>query len=317
MKNANVLIKTAELDHEQWLRSRRFGIGGSDVGAICGLNRWKSPMAVWVDKTSDTVEDSDPSEAAYWGTKQEELVAQEFSLRTGKKVQRRNAILQHPEYSWMLANLDRVVVGEKAILECKTASEYMKSEWKDDEVPESYILQCQHYLAVTDYDKAYIAVLVGGNKFIWKEIGRDEEIINYLIRFEKEFWNLVETKTPPIMDGSQASTEVLNKMYPNSVLGNEIALPGEAVELIKKRDEVKTLIKDLETQQNEIENKLKAMLQDNETGWVDDIVVNWKSIIANKFDNKTFEKEHPDMYKQYLKSSSYRKFDVKAIKGGK
>ncbi|HHR2781106.1 TPA: YqaJ viral recombinase family protein, partial [Listeria monocytogenes] len=80
------------------------------------------------------------------------------------------------------------VVGEDAILECKTASAYLAKEWEADEVPATYLVQIQHYLAVTGKNKAYVAVLIGGNKFIWKEIERDDELINQIIAFELDFW---------------------------------------------------------------------------------------------------------------------------------
>lgn len=168
--DAVILANTSEMSHEEWLAARRKGIGGSDAAAIAGLNKWKSPVAVYLEKIGQAPEENVSSEAAYWGTVLEDVVAQEFSKRTGLKVRRRNAILQHPEHSFMLANVDRLIVGEKAGLECKTASEYLKEEWKDDEVPAQYLIQCQHYMAVTGYDAWWIAVLIGGNKFIYKKL---------------------------------------------------------------------------------------------------------------------------------------------------
>jgi len=311
-----VLKNTKNLDREEWLEARRYGLGGSDIGSICGLNKYKSPIAVYLDKVGELPSEEQQSEAAYWGTIIEDIIAKEFEVRTGKKVRRKNAILQHPKYPFMLANLDRVVVGEKAILECKTASAYLDSEWKNDKVPESYILQCQHYMAVTGYEKVYIAALIGGNKFVYKEILKDGELINYLIEIEKDFWKRVEDKNPPAMDGSEASSELLKKLYPGAVEGTEILLPYEASELIQKRNEVKVKIKELESEQSECENKLKNMLQSSEIGLIDNLKVTWKNVNANKFDSKSFEKDKPDLYKKYLKASNYRKFDVKEI-GGK
>lgn len=91
----------------------------------------------------------------------------------------------------MVANIDRKIVGQNAILECKTANQYLLKEWEDEEIPASYLLQVQHYLAVTGADRGYIAVLVGGQKFIWKEVPRDEELIEMIIQLEKDFWSLV------------------------------------------------------------------------------------------------------------------------------
>lgn len=222
---AKVLVNTLNMDHKQWLQARMQGIGGSDVSAIAGLNKWKSPVQVFLEKTQVIKKDDVQSEAAYFGNVLEEVVAKEFSKRTELKVQRRNAILQHPEYPWMLANVDRLIVGEKIGLECKTASEYFKKEWGDEEVPTAYILQCQHYMAVTGYEAWWIAVLIGGNKFVYKKIEREEELIQYIIDIEKSFWqNHVEKNEPPMFDGSEASAELLKHLYPNSIEDSFVSL---------------------------------------------------------------------------------------------
>lgn len=310
----NILVKTKDLDRSNWLQYRKLGIGGSDVGAICGLNKYKSPIAVYLDKIGELPNNDEQSEAAYWGNVLEEIVAREFQIRTGKKVRHRNAMLKHTEYPWMLANLDRVVVGEKAILECKTTSAYMDQEWKDDKVPESYILQCQHYMAVTGFSKCYIAALIGGNKFVWKEIKRDEELISYLIAIEKDFWiNHIEKKIPPSIDGSESSTEVLKVLYPESIEDSETLLDYEAGELVQKRLELKEQEKEVKNQLNEVENKLKAKLQSYEVGKVDNFKITWKSINSSKLDNKTLKQEQPEIYKKYCKVSSYRKFEIKEV----
>lgn len=99
------------IDREQWLRERKKGIGGSDVAAILGLSKWKSAYDIWVDKTTDVLQEEYSNESIYWGNVLEEVVAQEFSKQTGFKVRRNNKILQHPEYYWMRASIDRKIVG--------------------------------------------------------------------------------------------------------------------------------------------------------------------------------------------------------------
>ncbi|HHB1882718.1 YqaJ viral recombinase family protein [Bacillus cereus group sp. MYBK245-2] len=309
---ANVLITTEDMAHEQWLEARKAGIGGSDAAAIAGLNKWSSPIAVYYDKTSETVKDQLPSEAAYFGNVLEEIVAEEFSKRTNLQVRTCNAILQHPEYPWMLANVDRLVVGEKVGLECKTASEYLKKEWEGEEIPASYLLQCQHYMAVTGYKAWWIAVLIGGNKFIYKKIERDEEIIQYLIDIEKDFWlNHVEKGIPPMFDGSEASSTLLKEMYPDSVEDSEIELGNEVELLIEARDQVDKEIKALEEQKAEYENKIKAKLGSNEIGKTENYKVSWKTQISNRIDSKRLKEEQPELYKRYTKESKSRKFTVK------
>ncbi|PEM28978.1 YqaJ viral recombinase family nuclease [Bacillus wiedmannii] len=309
---AKVLVNTLNMDHAQWLQARTQGIGGSDVSAIAGLNKWKSAVQVFLEKTQAIEKGDIQSEAAYFGNVLEEVVANEFAKRTDLKVQRKNAILQHSEYPWMLANVDRLIVGEKIGLECKTASEYLKKEWEDEEVPAAYLLQCQHYMAVTGYEAWWIAVLIGGNKFVHKKIERDKELIQYLIDIEKDFWlNNVEKNEPPMFDGSDASTELLKHLYPESIADSFVSLSMQEELLIEARNQVDREIKVLQEQKAEYENKIKAKLGTNEVGGTENYKVYWKSYKTNRFDSKRFKAEHPDLYEQYAKESISRKFTVK------
>lgn len=310
---AEVLVKTVDMDRDEWLGWRRRGIGGSDASAVAGLNRWRSPVQVWLEKTGQ-IEDTGDSEVMYWGRVLEDVVAREFSKRTGKKVRRRNAILRHPEHQFMIANVDRMVVGENAGLECKTTSEWRRVEWADEEIPDEYIIQCQHYMAVTGYEKWYIAVLIGGNKFLWQEIERDEEIIDYLIQIEGDFWRLVETNTPPPMDGTESSSQALKLLYPESRAGKAIELPTEAEELVSERDAVKAMIAGYEEKLATIENQLKAMLGDSEAGTIGDKLVSWKTITSKRIDSKRVRELHPEVYEQCSKESSYRRFEIRNLK---
>lgn len=309
---AKVLVNTLNMEHTQWLQARTQGIGGSDVSAIAGLNKWKSAVQVFFEKTQAIEKEDIQSEAAYFGNVLEEVVANEFAKRTDLKVQRRNAILQHPEYPWMLANVDRLIVGEKIGLECKSASEYLKKEWEGEEVPAAYLLQCQHYMAVTGYEAWWIAVLIGGNKFVHKKIERDEELIQYLIDIEKDFWlNNVEKNEPPMFDGSDASTELLKHLYPESITDSFVSLGKQEELLIEARDQVDREIKVLQEQKEEYENKIKAKLGTNEAGGTENYKVYWKSYTTNRFDSKRFKAEHPDLYGKYVKETTSRRFSVK------
>ncbi|MED1881236.1 hypothetical protein EDM54_02485 [Brevibacillus borstelensis] len=309
---ALAIVSTKDMDRELWLQYRRKGIGGSDAAAIAGLSKWKSPVAVYLEKIGQTPPEENQSEAAYFGTILEDVVAQEFTRRTGQKVKRRNAILQHPDYPFMLANVDRLIVGERVGLECKTASEYLKSEWEGEEIPAPYLLQCQHYMAVTGYDAWWIAVLIGGNKFVYKKIERDEEIIQFLIGLESDFWNNhVVPQVPPMVDGTEASTELLKKMYPVAVAGSEIHLPSDAELLITEWEVAKANLKTAEERVTELENRLKALLGENEVGVSRTHVVTWRTVTSERVDSKRLAKEQPEIYRQYLKPSVSRRFGIK------
>jgi len=311
---ALAIASTKDMDREIWLQFRRKGIGGSDVAAIAGLSKWKSPVEVYLEKVGQAPEEDLKSDAAYFGTVLEDIVAQEFSRRTGLKVRRCNQMLQHPEFPFMLANVDRLIVGEKSGLECKTASEYLKGEWEGEEIPAQYLLQCQHYMAVTGYSAWWIAVLIGGNKFVYKKVERDEEIIQYLIQIESDFWNNhVVQQVPPMVDGSEASTTLLKTLYAVGEPDSETELPLEADSLIEQLEQAKQEEKEATDRVNELENRLKAMLGEYETGIASKHLVTWKNTTRNIIDSKALAKEHPDIHKKYLKQSVSRRFGVKAV----
>ena len=303
-------IDTKSMSYDEWKQARRKGIGGSDVAATMGLSRFKSTYTLYLEKTGQ-IKNEVNNEYVHFGTILEEVVAKEFSDQTGKKVHKVNAILIHEKYPWMIANIDRKVTGENAILECKTTSAWNVKEWKDEEIPQEYILQVQHYMAVTETDKAYVAALIGGNHFVWKKVERDEELIQNLIKIEKEFWDCVESKTPPDIDGSKNSSEILNILYPEVTNSEILSLPGETNKLIEERNALVEQIKQLDEMKAEKENKIKVLLGEHEAGKTDKYFVSWKAIKSSRFDSKRFKKENVDLYKEYVKESSYRRLTIK------
>lgn len=269
------LILRADAPRREWEKTRMQGIGGSDAGTILGMNRWKSPWQLWLEKTGQAEpEDLSDNEYVYWGTKQEPLVAEAFEERTGKKV-RRCGTLRSRMYPWMLANVDRMVIGEEAGLEIKTANTFAGKEWVDDEIPDGYYIQCLHYMAVTGYAKWYIAALIGGNHMVVKEIPRNEENIRILIQKEKEFWNCVSTQTPPPVDGSESCAEALKEKF-HYEAGLSIELPAEAENCIREIEESKEVIDAEKERQQLAKNRLMLMMGDAEVGTIGDHRVTWK-----------------------------------------
>ena len=217
------LVKTNDLSREDWLSVRRNGIGSSDAAAAVGLNPYKSQLALWMEKTGRDdlfapIDVNDDSTPVYWGTLLEPIVAASYAKRTGNRVRKVNAVLQHPDHSWMLANLDREVVGvpEVQILECKTAGVQGARLWKDG-VPEYVQLQVQHQLAVTGKRAADVAVLIGGQDLQIHRIKRDDLLIERLIQLEEVFWGYVQSDIAPPVDGSDSADQALRRLYPNDV----------------------------------------------------------------------------------------------------
>ncbi|WP_318828225.1 YqaJ viral recombinase family nuclease [Burkholderia cepacia] len=214
------LVRTAELSREDWLAVRRTGIGGSDAAAAVGLNPYMSPLELWLDKTgrADGLPGPDPDDTSsptYWGTLLEPIVAASYTKQTGNRVRRINAVLRHPTIPFMLANLDREIVGipDVQILECKTAGEFGARLWREG-VPEYVQIQVQHQLAVTGKSAADVAVLICGQALEIHRIERDDGLIARLIELEACFWQFVESDTPPPADGSESADRALRHLYP-------------------------------------------------------------------------------------------------------
>lgn len=312
MRKADVLTSTLDMKRGEWLEHRRKGIGGSDIAGILGLSKWSSPMKVYQDKIGELPE-IEESEVMYWGNVLEDVVAKEFQKRSGFRVRRRNAILVHPKYKFMYANVDRLVVGKREGLECKTTNEYLKKEWVDgEEVPEQYYLQCQWYMAITGYKKWHIAVLIGGNKFHMDVIKRDDELIEMMIERAREFWvNHVLPKDPPPFDGSDASDELLKYLYPESEENTEIHLSNDYSDDITRYVDLKTEEKEIKSEMKEIENRIKGEMETYERALVGDNTITWKSFTTNRFDSKRFKVEQPELYEKYINESVSRRFSVK------
>lgn len=307
---------TPEMGRLEWLRLRQKGIGGSDAASIMGMNRWKSPVDIWLSKTVeiDAAGLEEQSEVAYWGNVLEDVVAKEFALRTGLKVRKRNAVLQHDEHDFILANIDREIVGKKIGLECKTASAYKKEEWKDNEIPAEYIIQCQHYMAVTGYDAWYIACLVGGNTFIYKLIERDDEFIEMLMKSEVEFWNsyVVPNIMPPV-DGSESSSIALDTLYPTAEKGSEITLSAHENELLIERRSLVAMKEQCDDRIKEIDNQIKAAMGESESAVGANFAVKWSNSSRTTIDSKRLKAELPEIYKEYANTTNGRRFTIKEI----
>lgn len=210
---------------------RKSGIGSSDAAAAVGLSPYQSQLELWLTKTSRDAnlprpDPDDTTEPVYWGHLLEPIVAAAYTRQTGNRVRKVNAVLRHPTIPWMLANLDREIVGVPGlqILECKTTGEFGARLWRDG-VPEYVQLQVQHQLAVTGKHAADVAVLLCGQALEVHRIERDDRVIARLIELEAVFWRYVETDTPPPADGSESADRALRCLYPG--IGGTVDFSGD------------------------------------------------------------------------------------------
>ncbi|WP_423391948.1 YqaJ viral recombinase family protein [Burkholderia sp. LMG 21824] len=257
------LVETKSLARDDWLEARRSGIGGSDAASAVGLNPYKSQLELWLEKTGRDaeLEKPDPKDTttpAYWGTLLEPIVAAAYTQQTGNRVRKVNAVLRHPSIPFMLANLDREVIGANVqILECKTAGINGAKLWREG-VPEYVQLQVQHQLAVTGKRAAHVAVLVCGQQLDVHRIDRDDELIERLIELEAQFWQYVETDTPPSADGSDSADRALRCLFPRDAgstvdFSEDRSLSAAFADLVSVRAEIET--------REQVEAQLKQRIQ--------------------------------------------------------
>lgn len=195
---------------EKWHELRGIGIGGSDIGAILGVNKYKSAIDIYIDKTEGKKQDG--NRFTHFGHKLEKVVFEEFQER--HQNMRCYTVPYTIQRGVCVANVDGMVYDPEkdryGILELKTTSAYNKDEWTGDTVPDSYYAQVQHYLYVTGLSFAYIACLVGGNDYKEFYIERSLEDIDYIQEKATDFWkNHVVKKIPPMLDGSDSYSKYL------------------------------------------------------------------------------------------------------------
>ena len=311
-QNAIKIAAVKDLSHEQWLELRRSGIGGSDAATIMGLNPYSSKLTLYADKKGILPEKED-TESMRIGRDFEDYVAQRFSEETGKKVKRSGYMWRHPTYEFIIANIDREVVGEDALLECKTTMNYERHDYDSGEIPMNYYCQCMHYLGVTGCEKAYLAVLVFGKGFYWFEIKRDESEIAALIDNEVEFWQAyVLQNRPPLADGSDSSMDTLSVLHPYGD-GNATQVAGKD-DAMRNYMEIGDTIKRLKAQQDEIKAQLCQMLGSNSVGIGSDFSFSWKNQSSMRLNAKRLQADHPEIYEQYAEPSESRVFRIKKNK---
>lgn len=301
---------TKDMSRGEWLDARRSGIGGSDASAIMGQNPWASPLTVYLDKTGQAVEKPE-TEAMRQGTDCEKVVAERFTAETGLKVKRCNKMFRHPDYPWMLANIDRQLVCKGFVgLECKTTSPFNKTDFAGGSIPPNFFWQCQHYMAVTGAEEWYLAVMVFSTSFHVFRIPRDETAIERLIEEERTFWQEnVLVGVPPYPSGIDAEDAVIDGMYTS-----RIDRPADIADM---RQELETLaLYEQEAKQTDekikaIKQQLKLRMGECTTASCGRFLVTWREETRTTLDTKRLKTEQPQTFAMYAKTSTSRPLKIK------
>ena len=296
-------------DREKWLELRSKYIGGADAASVCGLNEYQSPYALWAEKTGKVPPFAGNLRTRI-GTELEPIIAKLFEEETGKKVQNCNFSLINSDYPWAIADIDRMVVGEDAILEIKSTSALNLKHYRDGDYPARFYVQCQHYLAVTGKQTAYLAVLIGNGDFRWFTIERNDDEIAALMETEKQFYEWMQTGEEP--PANPVDVESIELVHPVSN-GTSIELFGQQ-NIMRNYLELKSRIAELEKEADGIAAVLKQDMGDAEKGTDGEYVCTWANRTRTTFDKKAFLKDNPGIdLSKWEKTSNYRAFSIKKL----
>lgn len=280
-----------------WLDERRKGIGGTDAAAILGVNRWTTPLQVWLHKRNEAAPRIE-TEPQWWGLACEPLIARRFVEKTGRKVWRpqhpdgRTRMIVHPEHACIIGSPDYFLFVE-AGLDCKMARS--DDGWGppgSDEVPESYIIQAQHYMAITGFGLWYIAALIGGNDFRVYEIRASRELQDFIVATCVEWWerHIVGGERPP-MDGDEETSRWLTYRFPSH--GAKITrAPIEATAIAHDLWRARSAMAEAEAIRATRENSLKELIGENAGIEGDGWRATWKAPAARKVVDYELLSEH-------------------------
>lgn len=306
-------INTADMEKQEWLEQRKRGIGGSEAATVMGLNPYETPYSLWETKTGrKEPKDLSENEAVIFGNLLEDVVADEFTRRTGRKVRRDNKIRIHPEHPHLLANIDRLIVSEgedgPGILEIKTTNSFVYKDWEMG-VPEQYYCQIQHYFSVTGYKYGAFAILIDGRKLEIREVKPGAKYIAFQNEYLSQWYqtHIVEDIAP-------------EKLIPDLSLtrhreGQIVEGDENAANIYEKLVTVKQQIKALETEEEKLSDMLKMQIGEAEgIAFGATLLATWKMQESNRFDSTAFKKQHPELHKQFTKPSTSRVFRLKELK---
>ena len=270
---------------EQQIEERKLGIGGSDMPVILGLSTYKTPYQLYLEKTDLIKVDEEMSSFQYWGHQLEAIIREEFAKRNNITVEVPKAQI-HPFHSFLRGNIDGFIPEWNAVLEIKSSSQFMSNEWGEngsDVIPLAYLVQVAHYCAITNADCAYIAVLIGGNDYREYKYTRDLELEETVIDAAKEFWNYVQSKTPP----PPVNQIDLKLMFPRHKSEKTIIAQSDITEILTNLADTRLKIKELSQIEEKYKFNIMEFMQDSEclTDQSGKPLVYWKS---NKRGTRTF-----------------------------
>lgn len=296
---------------------RSKGIGGSDVAVLCGLSKYKTAYQLYLEKRRELPSEDIDSERMRFGRRLEKPIADEFAFRSGRKIWRAPRTLRHPQYKFLLGNIDRWQEREGllGVYEGKNANERQRKVWLDGGVPEGYYLQLQHYLMVTGCTFGTFGVLFGGNEFHAFDVERDEETIANMLAVELDFWRRVKEGDPPDFAFGEAGAALVKRMHAKATPAKDYLFEGpEAEGKIRRLLQLKEVIKDRERQLEDLETWIKFEMGDAEFGLFPGLVkFSWRNGVRKSVDMDRLKLEQAELIAKYQKETPTRTFRTTSL----
>ena len=308
---AKRLVNIKKISHEEWLSLRERGLGGSDAATCVNMNPYSGLLTLYANKTGMSKPKED-NEAMRLGRDLEQYVATRFMEETGKKVINDNWFYVDDDYDYLIANIDRRVVGENAGLECKTMGSFNGYNFEAGEVPSHYYCQCQHYCSVLGLDRMYLAILVLQRGLFIVPIERDDDFIKSLREAETAFWTqyIMQERMPE--PTAESDFDTIKELYPKGYKDTEVTIPGLDRMIIDYKA-VKELADEYKDRAETLKGKICKLLGNNEVGLGVQYGCSWKYQSKAGIDTKRLKAEMPEVYKKYFKPSEYRVFRTKDL----
>lgn len=293
------------------MKDRTKFIGSSEMGAILGLDPYRTPLKLWALKTG-RIPVEDLQEAAEWGQRLEPVVADKFSEKHNVKLMAYKKRFIHPHFDFISCELDRIIVGTDEIVEVKTCNEYLKKNWSGEEMPQNYCVQLNTALGLSKRKKGYVALLAGGQKYIEKHMEFDQELYDMTIQKAVDFWkNYVLADMAPVAV-AQDNEDTLDLMYPESKEGVLELCGDTALEmdnLVQDRLGALESKNHLQEELDGIEARIKQIMGEKEAAETSNSKITWKTQSRTTADTEAMKND--GIFEKYKKVSTFRKLNTK------
>ncbi len=243
----------------EWHAARRLGVGSSDIAVIAGESPYRSPYELWAEKTGlvpTSEPGADQAELFEIGHLMEPVLLELYERRTGRHPKRAHQMRVHPDLPWAFASLD-AIAPVRRVVEAKWTN---SSRWGDAGVPDDVLLQVQWQLFVTGWHVADVVALKGPRSRI-VEVPRDAGIIDEVVALATEFWQRVESRTPPPIDGSESTRRTLIALHPAATAPALTPTP-DLVALVDQLVEAKAVAKSAAEMEASVANAVRAVIGD-------------------------------------------------------